>query len=220
MSIVIDLIIIGIFVLCVFLGYKRGLAGCLLNILSFVLAIIIAVILYKPVTNYIVDHTQIDENLETSIVSMLEGKVDEEGKVKEEETNMPKDMIEYINDSISNTVNETVNNAIEESAHQITMTIISAGAAILVFILAKVILLVVKILTKFVTDIPIIKQLNEIGGMAYGVIEAIVIIWIILAIISFISPMIEQTGIMVAINKSVIGNILYQNNLFLKIVFK
>ncbi len=220
MSIVIDLGIVGIFLLCIFLGYKRGLAACILNILSFVLAIIIAAILYKPVTNYIIDHTQIDENIEKSIVKMLEGKVDEEGNIKSEESNLPKDMVSYINNAVTDSVNDMKNSAIEASAKEITKTIISATAAILVFVLAKIILLVVKIFTKFVTDIPIIKQVNELGGILYGVLEALLIIWILLAILSLIAPMIEQTGIMIAINKSVIGNLLYQNNILLKIVFK
>ena len=220
MPIILDLSVVAIFALCVFLGYKKGLAGCLLNILSFVLAIIIAAVLYKPVTNYIVDHTQIDENLEKSIVQMLEGEVDEQGKIKAEESNLPKDMVTYINDSVTNTVNDAKHSSIEASAHQITMTIISAGVAIIVFILAKIILLIVKIFTKFITDIPIIKQVNALGGILYGILEALLIIWILLAILSFIGPMIEQTGIMEVVNKSVIGNGLYQNNLLLKIVFK
>ncbi len=220
MSIIIDLVVVGIFLLCIFLGYKRGLAGCILNILSFVLAIIIAAVLYKPVTNYIIDHTQVDENIEQSIVQMLEGKVDEEGNIKSEETNLPKDMVSYINNAVTDSVNDMKNSAIEASAKEITKTIISAAAAILVFVLAKIILLVVKILTKFVTDIPIIKQVNELGGILYGVLEALLIIWILLAILSLIAPMVEQTGIVIAINKSVIGNLLYQNNILLKIVFK
>ena len=47
MSIIIDIIIIAIIALCVILGYKRGLTGSLLKILSFVLAIVIAFILFK-----------------------------------------------------------------------------------------------------------------------------------------------------------------------------
>ena len=49
MAIIIDIVIVAIIALCLFLGYRRGLTGSLLKILSFVLAIVIAFILFKPV---------------------------------------------------------------------------------------------------------------------------------------------------------------------------
>ena len=67
MSIIIDLVIIAIIALCVLVGYHKGLTGSLLKIVSFVLALIIAFILFKPVSNFIIDKTDWDENLEQAI---------------------------------------------------------------------------------------------------------------------------------------------------------
>ena len=61
MSIIIDLVIIGIIALCVLVGYHKGLTGSLLKIVSFVLALIIAFILFKPVSNFIIDKTKISQ---------------------------------------------------------------------------------------------------------------------------------------------------------------
>ena len=49
MSIIIDIVIVAIIALCIFFGYKRGLTGSLLKILSFVLALVISFIFFKPV---------------------------------------------------------------------------------------------------------------------------------------------------------------------------
>ena len=67
MSIIIDLVIIAIIALCVLVGYHKGLTGSLLKIVSFVLALIIAFILFKPISNFIIDKTDWDENLEQAI---------------------------------------------------------------------------------------------------------------------------------------------------------
>ena len=75
MSIIIDIVIVAILLLCIFLGYKRGLASSVLNILSFILAIIIAILLYKPVSDWVIQNTQIDETIENAIVEALSGKV-------------------------------------------------------------------------------------------------------------------------------------------------
>ena len=57
MSIIIDLIIAGIIALCVIVGYAKGLTGALIKIVSFVLSLIIAFILYMPLSNYIINNT-------------------------------------------------------------------------------------------------------------------------------------------------------------------
>lgn len=67
MSIIIDLIIAGIIALCVIVGYAKGLTGALIKIVSFVLSLIIAFILYMPLSNYIINNTQIDNMIENTI---------------------------------------------------------------------------------------------------------------------------------------------------------
>lgn len=67
MFLIVDLIIVSIIALCVIIGYRRGLAGCIIKIVSFFLALIVAAILFKPVANMVVNNTQMDENLKTSI---------------------------------------------------------------------------------------------------------------------------------------------------------
>ena len=111
------------------------------------------------------------------------------------------------------------NNAIQVAAEGIATISINVGVAILLFIITRIALIFVSALSKIITDLPIIKQFDKTGGIIYGLLKSCVIIFVILALISFISPMIEQKGIIVAINKSFIGSILYNNNILLNIVF-
>ena len=67
MIILIDLVVIGIIILSTYLGYKKGLIGVAFKILSFIIAIIITLILYKPVTNIIIQNTTWDEKIEQTI---------------------------------------------------------------------------------------------------------------------------------------------------------
>lgn len=218
MPIIIDLIILGIILLCLGLGFKRGLTGSILKILSFIIAIVISAILFKPVSNFIVKNTLIDDKIEEAILSIVEDEVQETGKV-EDGTNLPDAMINYINESIQNAANDAKTTIVKSTAHNITLTIVNAGSAILLFIIARIALIFVKALTNLITELPIIKQFDKLGGIIYGLLEGLIIVFIILAIISFISPLIEQTGIIIALNKSVLGSILYNNNLLLKIIF-
>ena len=70
MSILLDLIIVGIILLSTFLGYKKGLIGVAFKIVSFVIAIVITLILYVPVSNLVINHTGLDESIENAIVEL------------------------------------------------------------------------------------------------------------------------------------------------------
>ena len=68
MFIVVDLIIIAIFALCILLGYKRGLAGCLIKVLAFFIALAISIVLFKPAAAIVTSTTQIDENIAQEVL--------------------------------------------------------------------------------------------------------------------------------------------------------
>ncbi len=214
---IIDLIIVGIIGICLFLGYKRGLTGSILKILSFVIALIIAFVLFKPVSNFIINNTLIDEKIEQSIIGIVEKDADEEGKIKQENTNLPQNMVEHINEAIENATEDAKRQVLEETARGIAISVINASVAVIVFIVARIMLIFIKAIANLITELPIIKQVDKTGGILYGLIEGLIITFVLLAIISFISPLIEDTGLLVNINESVIGNFMYNNNILLKI---
>ena len=222
MSIVIDLIIVGILVLCIALGYRRGLAGALLKLISFALALVIAFVLFKPVSNIIIDNTNWDESLTQGIREAIVSDSNEEttdGEENAEEQGMPTVIMEHINESVEaagDTAKEAVADAAAEEA---AIIIINAGVWIALFIIAKIALFFVKGIANLITKLPIIKQFDKLGGIIYGILEAIVVIYIILAIISFVSPVLSGSGIIEAIQKSFIGSMMYNNNLLIKIIF-
>ena len=221
MSLIIDLIILAIFVVCILMGYKRGLTGSILKIVSFVLALVIAFILFKPVSSFVINHTNWDENLEQAIRQMaLEN--EEETTTNDEQNEkkgMPDVIINYINEAVEKAGEEAKETIIESTAREVAVTIINGAVLISLFIIARIILILVRGILKLLTELPIIKQFDKLGGIIYGLLQSLVIVYIILAIISFISPMIAETGIIKALQESYAGSILYNNNLILKIFF-
>ena len=214
MGIIVDLIIVGILVLCVFLGYKRGLTGSLLKIVTFLLALIIAFILFRPVSNFIINNTKLDENLESSIKSMFL-------EVEENDTssNMPTAMTDYINKVIEDAADDAKTAVVETAARDVAISIINLGVVIVVYIIARIILIFVKGIASLITKLPVIKQFDKLGGIIFGLLKALVIIYVILAIISFVSTVITDSGVIDAINQSFIGKGMYNNNILLEIVF-
>ena len=209
MGIIVDLILIACFILFIFVGYKKGLAGSLIKLCSFVIALILALALYKPVANAVKDNTQIDENIKSTIVETF-------GQQEQtQEENMPKDLVQNISSEIENATAEAVNNA----AQSISDTIINIGAGIVIFIVARLLLIIVSIFAKQIVKLPIIGLVDKVGGIAYGAVEGIVIIYIVLGLISLSSLIWVDNAVVTAITNSGIGSFLYNNNIILKIFF-
>lgn len=214
MSIIIDLIIVGIIALCVIVGYAKGLTGALIKIVSFVLSLIIAFILYMPLSNYIINNTQIDDMIENTIRESILKNDDQTQK----EENMPTAITDYINQKVEDASNSVKENVVNSTAKDVSQTIVRAGTWIMLFIIARIALIVLKFITALIAKLPVIKQFDKLGGIIYGLLEGLVITYFALALISFITPMTKE-NLSSDINKSYIGSSMYNNNLLLKIIF-
>ena len=150
MSIIIDVILVAIIGLFTFLGYRQGLVKAAIKILSFFIAIIIAFILYKPVSNLIVNNTSIDDNIKNTIIE----KIKPEG-VEQDET------VE-IEDGFVNKMIGEANNTIEEVANAFSIKIIDICVLLLLYIIVKIALRFVSALADLITKLPILKQVNKL----------------------------------------------------------
>jgi len=206
----VDLCVLAIIGLCIFFGYKKGLIGVAFKIVSFVLAIIIAFILFNPISNFIVNNTTLDDKIESMVVEKV--------KIENEIISETEDVEGYVQTSLKNVAIDTANDAVKSVARQITITIVNIIVFLIVFVLAKVILLLTKGVLNFISGLPIIKQFNKTGGIIYGFVKGLLIVYLIFAIISLIA--ISNTSeIIILINQSILGKILYNNNLLLSIFF-
>ena len=200
MNCLIDIIILFIIALTTFIGYKKGLIKVAFKLVSFVLAIIISVVLYKPISSFIINKTTIDDNLETTILQRLSSS----DTTKDEKENI-----------ISSYYSDIKNYSTNAMARSISTTIINIGCILVVFIISNLILLLFKFSGDLIAKLPIIKQFNSAGGFLYGLIKGFVIIYIFLAIVALIAPIADINNFIKIINSSIITNIMYNNNIIL-----
>lgn len=226
MPIIVDIIILLIMAICIFFGYKKGLIRVAVNILGFFIALLIALILYTPISNFIINHTPIEETLQEAISGTVKSYVikENEEEIKNEETtdNSPKVMTDYINGFIEKekqNVQQTEKEIIDNVSKTVAINLIKIAVGILVFIIAKIALIFVKVLAKLISNLPIIGQFNKLGGAIYGILQGLLVIYILFAVLSVFAPTMEESGLLTAVNSSTIGSIMYNNNIILKIVF-
>ena len=213
MAVVVDLVIVALIAICAILGYIKGLTKVLIGIIAFALSIVIAFVLFIPVSNFIIQNTQFDEELEKSIREII---ISDDEKVESEK--LPNAMADYINKKIVETSNNAKQEIADSTAKDLSHTIIKAGSWIALFIVARLILILLKLITSLITKLPVIKQFDKLGGVIYGLLKGLIIVYVTLTIISFVSPM-TNGNLVENINNSYIGSIMYNNNLLLNIIF-
>lgn len=235
MGIIVDAIILICLLSSVLISYRRGLSGSVFRIISFVLAVLITFLLYKPVAKIVMDKTKIDVSIKDSIVEVFNKKeaedtVDEyeiddieeveDEENKEEDNEIVGDFLEKMKEKAKGSVGEAKNKIIEESAGEIALKIVYIGVGVLLFFAIRIILLVIEFIVSLITKLPVIEQADKLGGIIYGLVEGVIIIFVILAIISFMDVVNIMEPVHKAISESILGNFLYQNNIILKLFIK
>ena len=195
MNIVVDLIIVAIILLSTFLAYKKGIITLAIQLVAVVIAIVLTLILYKPVSNVIINVTGIDETIQNAIL--------------EEANNIMTNGEEG-----SNQVVESIqNNMLPETARTISINIIEGAIILILYIVIRIILRFVTALANLVSKLPILNQLNQLGGIIYGILRGILIVYIILLLVNLSGEIEPQNQVYTAVEGSYIGKVMNENNI-------
>ena len=212
MGIILDVIIVAIIALNVYFCYKKGLVNLAVGLIAVVAAIIISVIFYKPITNIVVEKSNFDETIENTIVETFVPEGAEGGQVQYV------GILSFLETEIGNAINETKNEVVYETAHAMAVKIINLIVFIIIFTAVRVALFALTFVADVITSLPILKQLDDVGGILYGLIKALLIIYVVLAVVSVIVGFTANTTIADAISSSFITKFFYNNNLILNIL--
>ena len=214
MGIVLDIIIIVIIPLNIFLCYKKGLVKLAVGLIAVVVAIILAVALYKPVSNLVMEKTGINEKIENLIIENFSAKTSEGQEVRYV------GLIDYIEKYATDAVNKTQNEIVYETAGTLAVKVTNVIVLLAIFIVVRALLLLLTFVSDMITSLPLIKQCNEVGGVVYGIIKALLIVYVILAILFFVVLVSGNTQISDIVSSSYITKFLYEHNIILNILFK
>ena len=180
MGIVIDIILVLIVALSAFLGYKKGLVELGAKLFAGIIAIVITLIIYKPVGNIVIKNTSIDEKIENTILEKTTNVIDENSKISDNK---------YIQDASDNAVSQVKEEVIPEQARNIAVNVVYVATALILFIVSKIVLSIVISLANAVASLPILKQFNEVGGLLYGLVRGAIISFVLILVIGTIAKL-------------------------------
>ena len=191
MGIVLDLIIVLLLVINIIIGYKKGLVEVVFNICAFIIALVVALILYKPVSNIVIKNTNIYGKIRETIVN----------NNNEEEQSIVKDV---------------QNKTKEQLADVISIKAVNIIVAIVLFIIARIVVILLKTVLEGIAELPIIKQFNQIGGIGYGILKGFLLIYILVTLLFFVNAIVGNNKVSAVVEESFITKVLYENNIIVK----
>ena len=196
---VLDIVILVLIVISIFLGYKKGLIKLGINLVSLIISLVITFILYNPIANFVVNVTNIDETIEDSIYSKVLEIMSEDTKGE--------------NSYLGITVQQAEQGILSTAARELAVNIVRLGVFVILVVGSKIALRFVSALSEAISKLPIIDQFNEIGGAIYGLIRGLLIVFIALIIIEFITQTVPKNTAIEQIQKSTLTKIMYENNI-------
>lgn len=205
---ILDIIVLVLIITGAIIGYKKGLVGIMVGLVSMILAIILSLILQGPIADALYNNTGMGKVIEQTVYNNLNS-----ANNKEKEANASENIII---DSITNKATESLTS--EQTAKTVTMFVLKGISFVIIFIIVTIICRILQSVLNLVFNLPVLDIVNNFGGLGVGVIKALLKIYIVLAIISFIAPINIIDPVIDMINTSTVTKVLYQNNLFVSLL--
>lgn len=212
-GIIIDIIVVAIIALNVYFCYRKGLVNLAVGLIAFVASIILAVVLCQPVSNMIIENTELDETIENAIIEKFSADVPESTQVQYNS------VWGYLENYVGEAVGETQNEIVTDTAKTLSVKIINAGVLIGIYLVVRVALFALTFIADAITSLPILKQIDDIGGMLYGLVKSLIIIFVVLAVVFFVVGVTANESISTVIDSTYVTKFLYNNNIILNILF-
>lgn len=219
--------VLTMLILFAFIGYKRGLIKKVVSLLSLIITLILVSFLTPYISQFIQERTPIYKSIKEQCLESIEG------QLSAMESNTKSAQVEFINqlalpDSIKNSMIENNNADVYASlavdqfsdyiAGYLAKWIVNAMSYIVSFVLIIIFLRFAFMTLDIVARLPIINGINKIAGLVVGLVEGVLIMWILFITLTiFINTPIGQSGFAM-INESSILTFLYNNNYLLKII--
>lgn len=220
-GILVDLIIISIIISTAYWGYRRGLVAVIFKFLTFIISLIIVFLLYKPVANSIMDNTELDEMLASSIKTSLSGTIlTEQGEILQNSNSISNGVYELISSFVSEALQKNEIDPVGYVAINLAQFMIRVGTMLILFIISRFFLLFIRFAAELLANLPFIKMFNKSGGLIFGIIKGFFTIYLILAVFSLVSPLISSWGIISAIEDSTLGQLMYNHNIIINLLIK
>lgn len=217
---ILTIIILAVFAVCVFSGFKKGFLKTAFSLVSWIVVLVLCNFATPMVTDLLIQNTDIEvvveQTVNEKVMAMIEQAV-QNSNVSELEATLPaelKDMLLGEHESIS----DLLSNTTELNLTPVVDGIIGILGFVITVIILRIAMVVVEFLLGVVAKLPLIGPMDKLLGIACGAGKGLIWCWVILAIAAALALTGVNTEFAAYIVESELLTWLQDNNLLLNIV--
>lgn len=188
-----DIICIVLFVLSLIFGWKHGILRSLISIGIFALSLVLTVLFFEPVSEYILKLPFMQETI-LRMTQTIE--------INPDSVLLPQEILHNLSESFASL------------AEMIITRAITAVIAIVLFFLIKLVLKLTRPFFEKITKLPVIRQIDGLIGLLAGGVLCLFLIMLAFVILSGFSGSPVALWVHEQINSSYIAVHLYEQNIF------
>ncbi len=217
---ILTIVILAVFVLCVFSGYKKGFLKTAFSLVSWILVLVLCNFVTPIVTDVLVQNTEVEvvvyETVDVKVKDALEEAMQNQG-VSELEAALPAELKDLLLGE-----NESISDALMNAATIDVTPVVDGIIGILGFVITVIVLRIAMVIVEFalgvVAKLPLIGPADKLLGLACGAGKGLIWCWVILAIVSVLALTGVNTEFAGYISQSEILTWLQDNNLLLNLI--
>lgn len=220
------LVVIAILLVYGILGYKMGLIKTVFSICSMIVALILTMFITPQVSNALQKNDKVVTYFSEKVEEVLKlDQLDEKmAGVAKEEVIKDLPLPDFIKDALVENDETSVYKDLDVSSfsqylsHSIALTIIKALSFIATFLILLIVLRILCSVLDIISKLPVLKQINQLTGLAAGLARGLIVIWVLCVVITVFSGTEWGKDCFEMINSNTFLSLLYNNNFILKIL--
>lgn len=215
-------VVIGLLAAAGFSGYRKGFVHITLSLVASIAAVFLASILAQPVGKLLKEHTSLYESIEKEMSGYISEYIDKEAG--NAATEISAEVIDKIPlpSSISkmllkNNSKETIRemgavNLGDYISRQLSMLIVNAIAFIGLFVILNIVFKIVISMLDVIARLPVLKQVNHSAGFAIGLLEGLLLVWVLCLLLTGLTGTSFGQEVMKQISENSLLSFIYKNN--------
>ncbi|MDE6181923.1 MAG: CvpA family protein [Eubacteriales bacterium] len=217
---ILDILIILVFIGCLVYGYFKGAFKEIFDILGFVLGIILFRIISPFINNWFLQSSFYEKIKEWIVIDLKFSSlfetvdIDLSNPANIEALNVPnfikEQLVKFNNAEVFASLN--ANNSSDYITGFIATTIVSLISLFFIILLTSIIISIILRFTKVLSKLPVLSKINKIGGVALGVINGILTLWLLGLIVLILVLFPPFSWLKEMLNNSAIASPVFENN--------
>ncbi len=213
--------VIGILLINMIAGIGRGLVKMIFSMVSIAVIIVVTVFAAPHICRLLEENTGLDEKVYERTEAYLEEHdmlAGEDGFVDTDKLPLPKSLKQSIDDKAGELAGQGASAYNNYVIGRVSEIIFSAAVYVASFVIISLILFVIGALLNVVSRLPVLKQINRIGGGIVGLVTGVMIVWIGFIVITVLGNTQFAATVFAQIDENPFLTFMYSRNVIMNLI--